>query len=61
MARTNAGHQVSVALAARKKIASISTRAIQLVYDNYNALAIGYGPNERASDAIFCLASSRAG
>ena len=30
--------------------------AIQLVYDNYNALAIGFGPTERASDAIFSIA-----
>ncbi|MGE3804519.1 MAG: hypothetical protein AB7K24_07590 [Gemmataceae bacterium] len=30
--------------------------AVELVYDNYNALAIGYGPNERASEAILSLA-----
>lgn len=30
--------------------------ATQLVYDNYNALAIGFGPNERASDAILSIA-----
>jgi len=30
--------------------------ANELVYDNYNALAIGYSPNERTSDAIFSLA-----
>jgi hypothetical protein len=30
--------------------------AIELVYDNYNALAIGYGPTERASEAIFSIA-----
>ena len=30
--------------------------AVELVYDNYNALAIGFGPNERASDAIFSIA-----
>jgi hypothetical protein len=30
--------------------------AIQLVYDNYNALAIGFGPTERASKAIFSIA-----
>jgi hypothetical protein len=30
--------------------------AVQLVYDNYNALAIGFGPTERASDAIFSIA-----
>ncbi|MDD5543970.1 MAG: DUF1801 domain-containing protein [Acidobacteriia bacterium] len=31
--------------------------ATQLVYDNYNALAIGFGPTERASDAIFSIAA----
>ncbi|HKQ76878.1 MAG TPA: DUF1801 domain-containing protein [Blastocatellia bacterium] len=30
--------------------------AIELVYDNYNALAIGFGPTERASDVIFSIA-----
>src|SRR5262245_45843172 len=30
--------------------------AIELVYDNYNALVIGFGPTERASDAIFSIA-----
>ena len=30
--------------------------AVVLVYDNYNALAIGFGPTERASDAIVSLA-----
>jgi hypothetical protein len=29
--------------------------AIEFVYDNYNALVIGFGPNERPSDAIFSL------
>jgi len=29
--------------------------AMQLVYDNYNALAIGFGPSERASEAIFSI------
>ena len=27
-----------------------------LVYDNYNALAIGFAPTERASDAVFSIA-----
>jgi len=31
--------------------------AIELVYDNYNALAIGFGPNERASDVVFSIAA----
>ncbi len=30
--------------------------AIELVYDNYNALAIGFSPTDRASDAIFSIA-----
>lgn len=30
--------------------------AVELVYDNYNALAIGFGPTERASEAIFSIA-----
>lgn len=30
--------------------------ATQLVYDNYNALVIGFGPSERASEAIFSIA-----
>jgi len=30
--------------------------AVELVYDNYNALVIGFGATERASDAVFSLA-----
>jgi hypothetical protein len=30
--------------------------AVELVYDNYNALAIGFSPSERASEAIFSIA-----
>ena len=30
--------------------------AVELVYDNYNALAIGYSPNERTSEVIVSLA-----
>ena len=30
--------------------------AIELVYDNYNALVIGFGPTERTSDAVFSIA-----
>lgn len=30
--------------------------ALKLVYDNYNALAIGFSPTERASDGIFSIA-----
>ena len=30
--------------------------ALELVYDNYNALAIGFGPTERVSEVIFSIA-----
>jgi hypothetical protein len=30
--------------------------ATELVYDNYNALVVGFGPSERASDAVLSLA-----
>src|SRR6516164_5365307 len=30
--------------------------ALEIVYDNYNALAIGFGPTERASEAVFSIA-----
>ena len=29
--------------------------AIEMVYDNYNALVVGFAPNERPSDAIFSI------
>ena len=48
-----------VAAVARKTLARMRKRlpgALQLVYDNYNALAIGFGPTERASEAIFSIA-----
>lgn len=40
-------------------LASMRTRlpgAVELVYDNYNALVIGFSPTERASDAVFSIA-----
>lgn len=30
--------------------------AVEMVYDNYNALVIGFGPSDRASEAVFSLA-----
>jgi hypothetical protein len=29
--------------------------AVELVYDNYNWLVIGYGPSEHANDAVFSI------
>jgi hypothetical protein len=47
-----------VAAVAKKALAKMRKRlpgAMQCVYDNYNALAIGFGPSERASEAIFSI------
>jgi hypothetical protein len=44
---------------ARASLAKMRKRlpnAIEFVYDNYNALVFGFGPNERPSDAIFSIA-----
>ncbi|MGD0444754.1 MAG: hypothetical protein ABSA39_12540 [Edaphobacter sp.] len=48
-----------IAALARSALARLRKRlpnAIELVYDNYNALACGFAPNERASDGIFSIA-----
>lgn len=42
--------------AARSKLRQRLPGAVELVYDNYNALAIGFGPTERASEAVVSLA-----
>ena len=47
--------------AARKRMRARLPRAIEFVYDNYNFFVIGYGPNERPSDAIFSLAAQAKG
>lgn len=45
-----------LARAARSVIRKRYPTAIELVYDNYNALALGYSTTEKTSDAIFSLA-----
>lgn len=48
-----------VAELARAALARMRERlpgAIELIYDNYNALAIGWSPTERASDVIASIA-----
>lgn len=42
--------------AIRNRMRKLYPSALELVYDNYNALAIGYGPTEKASEAIFSIA-----
>jgi hypothetical protein len=52
-------YSLEVADLAQKALIKMRKRlpgAIEMVYDNYNALVIGFGPNERASDAIFSIA-----
>jgi hypothetical protein len=41
--------------AALRRLRRFATGAVELVYDNYNWLVVGFGPNERASDAVFSL------
>lgn len=43
--------------AARAKLRERLPGAAELVYDNYNALAIGYGASEKLSDVVFSLAA----
>jgi len=47
-----------IAAFARRVLTKMRQRlpgATELVYDNYNALVIGFGPTDRASDAIFSI------
>jgi hypothetical protein len=46
---------------ARAKMRSLIPQALELVYDNYNFFVIGYGPSEKAGDAIFSLAAQAKG
>jgi hypothetical protein len=46
---------------ARAKVRKRLPTAIELVYDNYNALAIGFGPTERTSEAILSVAAYATG
>jgi hypothetical protein len=48
-----------VASGAKRSIAVLRKRlpgATVIVYDNYNALAVGFGPNDRTSEAILSIA-----
>lgn len=40
-----------------KKMRALFPDAVQLVYDNYNFLVVGFGPTEKPSEAIFSLAA----
>ena len=47
--------------ACRVELRKLLPGAIELVYDNYNFFVIGYGPTERASDAIVSIAAAAHG
>jgi hypothetical protein len=47
---------VKLATAILRKMRRRLPGAIELVYDNYNALVIGFGPTERPSEAVFSVA-----
>ena len=46
----------AVAAAALAKLRRRLPGSMELVYDNYNALAIGFGPSDRTSEAIVSIA-----
>jgi hypothetical protein len=45
-----------LAMAARAKLRKRMPTAVEMIYDNYNALVLGFCPNDRPSDAICSLA-----
>jgi hypothetical protein len=48
-----------IAATAKRALVKVRKRlpgAVEIVYDNYNALVIGFGPNEKASLAVFSIA-----
>jgi hypothetical protein len=47
---------IATGKAIRAKMRKLYPTALELVYDNYNALVIGYGATERASEFLFSIA-----
>jgi hypothetical protein len=47
--------------ACRSELRKLLPTATELVYDNYNFFVIGFGPTERASDAILSIAANANG
>jgi hypothetical protein len=46
----------TLARRARARLRTLLPGAVEMIYDNYNALVIGFGPTDRASDAIISIA-----
>lgn len=42
---------------ARRQLRALFPRGYELIYDNYNALVFGYGPSEKASEALISIAA----
>ena len=47
---------VAAGKAARTRMRERIPGGVEFVYDNYNALVFGFGPNDRPSDAVLSLA-----
>jgi hypothetical protein len=59
LARFIAAFTPEIAAQTRAILAKMRARlpgAVELVYDNYNALAIGFAPSERTSETVFSIA-----
>jgi hypothetical protein len=53
-----AKYEPEIAREAKEAIDKLRARlpgAVQMVYDNYNGLVVGFGPTEKASEAIFSI------
>ena len=46
----------AIARQALKKMRARLPGAVEMVYDNYNALVIAFGPTDRPSEAVFSIA-----
>jgi hypothetical protein len=47
---------VAIARAALAALRTLLPGTVEMVYDNYNALVIGFSPNDRPSDAVLSIA-----
>ena len=43
------------ARAVRKRLRALMPSAVEMIYDNYNALVLGFGPSQRPSEAVLSV------
>jgi len=58
LARFMAEFTPEIQAVAQEALATMRARlpgAVEMVYDNYNALVVGFGPSDRTSEAIFSI------